>query len=107
MMQRQETPLTFEQATIRPSRMSDMRKDCAAFLRKPLANPRNATNFFLGLGKACRYFFAFFVPSSHASFARQLIRFLRSSPLSFTSRVLLTSFLIPFRCWVCNIGCES
>ena len=58
MMHRQETPLTFEQATITA-----------------------ATSFLLPLGKVCRYFFAFFVPSSQASFARQLTRLSWSSPL--------------------------
>jgi hypothetical protein len=65
--------------------MLETRKNDAAFLRKPLANQRNATNFFLPLGKACRYFFVFFVPTSQASFARQLTRFSCSSRVSFSS----------------------
>ena len=37
--------------------MSDTRRNYVAFSRKPTANQRSATNFFLALGKACRYFF--------------------------------------------------
>src|SRR4029077_12096648 len=49
--------------------MFDTRTNCPGFLRKPLANQRDAMTFFLPLGKACRYFFGSFVPSSRASFA--------------------------------------
>jgi uncharacterized membrane protein YkvA (DUF1232 family) len=48
--------------------MSETGKNYSASLRKPLANQKNATSFFSPLGKACRYFFAFFVPSSQGKF---------------------------------------
>jgi hypothetical protein len=79
------TPLTFEQARIRAELYVGREEKLRVFLRKPLANQRNVAIFFLPPGKACKYLFDFFVPSSQASFTLQVTQFSCSSPLSFTS----------------------
>jgi hypothetical protein len=73
--------------------MLDIRKNYSTFMRQPLANQTDTTNFFLLPGKVCRRCFVSFVPNLRAVLcARRCILVVTGAVIYFVVRLISSRF---------------